>query len=294
MNYRYVDATFLQGLERLDFRPQHYARGWLPGRHRSPFRGTSVEFSEHRAYAPGDDPRQLDWRVYARQDRLTVRLREGEVRTSVHLLLDTSASMGYGEPSKFHFAICLALGFAYLLLRQQDTVSLWTLGHAPNLPPGSGMPQFHRLVRMSETLNPEGRQRMTGPLRTAIQQVPRHGIWLIFSDCLEPLDDLRETLQQVRYAGHEAALWHVLHPDERELPFTGPTELLGLEGGKFRIEANQFRTAYQVYVREFCAELRSICHQESVDYIAPDITQPVLGVLTEYLTQRLAPGTVSA
>ena len=288
MPHTYIDAEFLQRIERLDFKPYGYARGWLPGKHRSPFRGTSVEFADHRAYTPGDDLRQLDWRVYARQERYAIRQHEGEVRSSVHLMLDTSSSMNYGVPSKFAFAARTALGLAYLVLKQQDAVSLWHHGESALVPLASGMAQFHRIVKAIGELTTEGRHKTTKALQDASHRVPRHGIWLIFSDCLEPIEHLRIAIQQIRFQGHEAALWHILHPDEKEMQLTGPTEFIGYEGGRIRIQADQFRNAYRTHVQEFCQELRSICHQESIDYVAPDISLRAISVLTEHLTRRLS------
>ncbi len=284
--YRYVDAEFLAQIERLDFMPRHYSVGWLPGRHHSPFRGTSVEFAEHRGYTPGDDIRQIDWRVYARHERYTIRQHEGETRTSVHILLDTSASMDYGDPSKFEFAVRLALGFAYLILRQQDAVSLWHSGEAVGLPPTSGPAQFHRFAKLVDQLNPKGKRRVSKVLEDVVHRVPPHGLWIVLSDCLESIESLEHALQYTRYRGHEVILWHLLHPDEIEMPFTGTTEFVGYEGGRMRFQPEQFREAYRTSVERFRQKLRLTCHSESIDYISPDITEPVVSVFTEYLTQR--------
>jgi uncharacterized protein (DUF58 family) len=206
----------------LDFVARLVVEGFLAGRHRSPERGGSLEFAEHRPYSPGDDLRRIDWKVFGRSDRYYVRESEEETNLRAVLVLDASASMawsGEGTVSKFDYARLLAAALGHLLLAQQDAVGLAAFadGLTAFRPPRGGANQRVLLMEALAGLEPAGETWPDAPFRELAERLPRRGVLIVISDLLGPTERFLPGLRYFRHRKHEVVVLHVLDPAERSL-----------------------------------------------------------------------------
>ncbi len=233
------DPKALAALEGLDFKARYVMEGFLNGLHESPFHGFSVEFSDYRDYQPGDDLKHLDWRLFARTDRLCVKRYLQETNVRFYVVLDSSASMAYrgggAWGSKFDCARILAAALTWFLLRQNDAAGLITLDGADDIPqfirPSQRSTQFGLLLRQLEALQPAGGARLARLLEHAVRLGHRRSVILFFSDLLEPCEEIERCFKQLRFHGHEALVFQVLDRDELEFPFTEAKQFEDLETG---------------------------------------------------------------
>ena len=237
------DPKVLASLEGLDFKARYVMEGFLSGLHDSPFHGFSVEFSDYRNYQPGDDLRHLDWRLYARSDRLCIKRYMLETNVRFYIVCDTSASMGYRGPkawaSKMECAKVLAAALTWFLLRQNDAAGIVSLTANNAVPefirPSQRPSQFGLMLRHLELLQPGGGACLAQLLQQTIRLVHRRSVILFFSDLLEPSEDVALGFKQLRFHGHEVIVFQVLDADEVEFPFTEPKIFEDLETGARRI-----------------------------------------------------------
>src|SRR5262249_17771382 len=236
MPTRAFDPSELNKYGGLTLVARNLVEGFLTGVHKSPYKGSSVEFAEHRQYYPGDEIRHIDWRAYGKTDRYYIKEYEEETNLKAHLLVDASGSMGYRgshtESSKFEHAQRLAASLAYLMLHQLDSVGL--VIHDTKLrsilPPKANPKHLLRIITTLERTRPGGETRLA-PLwhELAGHQLKRRGLVVILSDCFDDLDALLLALRRFRYHRHEVLLFHILAPDEVEFPFRRLTQFRNLE-----------------------------------------------------------------
>jgi len=267
--------------------------GFLTGVHKSPFKGSSVEFAEHRPYSLGDDIRRIDWRVHGKTDRYYIKEFEEETNLRAYLLLDASGSMGYGgrTQSKLDFARHVAACLAYLMLHQLDAVGLVTLDNKLRryLPPRASAKHLLRILRALEETEPGGETALA-PLwhELAAHQIRRRGLIVILSDCFDDVHSLMLALKHFRHKKHEVMLFHILAPEELEFPFRKPTQLQSLESSSDRrlIDPVRLRSAYLERFETFCRELREKARGMGVDYQLLRTDEPVDRALGTYLSRR--------
>jgi uncharacterized protein (DUF58 family) len=239
------DPKMLAALEGLDFKARYVMEGFLSGLHDSPFHGFSVEFSDYRNYQPGDDLRHLDWRLYARSDRLCIKRYMQETNVRFYVVCDTSASMKYRGAtawgSKLECARVLAGALSWFLLKQNDAAGMVTLGGEGGVPefirPSQRPNQFGLMLRHLEMLQPAGGARLAELLRHTVRLVHRRSVILFFSDLLEPSAEVALGFKQLRFHGHEVLIFQVLDRDELEFPFADPNIFEDLETGVRRVVA---------------------------------------------------------
>lgn len=288
--------TRLSGLE---LQARAIVEGALSGQHRSPARGVSVEFAEHRQYAPGDDLRHVDWKVFGRRDRYYVRQYEMESDLVCHLLVDTTESMAYrsehSSVSKLEYARWLAAATGFVVTQQQDLISLSTLDQKlqTRVPPGGRMAHWHNVVQELTKLEAAP---LTGtpadtPLETALGQftelTQRRSVVVVISDCLRPLDEVLAGMRALRSRKHDVLLLHVLDPAELEFPFEGPVLFQGLEAlGEQLVETRSLQVAYQAEAKTFCDALERGCRDLNADYSRVLTNEPVDLALRRCLLER--------
>jgi uncharacterized protein (DUF58 family) len=230
--------------------------GGQQGLHRSRHHGSSVEFADYRAYAPGDPLNRIDWAVYARSDRLVLRRTEDETRLRAHLLLDTSESMAYvrdGAPGKLATACTLAAALAYVLVRQGDAVELHPFAQTPRPGPPtvSGISGLPAMLTALEELNASGAGDAAAAMHAFAEQGRPRGLVVVLSDLLRPADEVAAACAHLNHAGHQVALVQVLDRDELAPPFTGVIEVAELETGRRAVvEVDGLRESYAAAVRE--------------------------------------------
>jgi uncharacterized protein (DUF58 family) len=261
------DPRLLAGLEGLDFKARYVMEGFLSGLHDSPFHGFSVEFSDYRNYQPGDDLRHVDWRLYARNDRLCVKRYMQETNARFYVVCDTSESMNYRGAgawgSKLECARVLAAALTWFLLKQNDAAGMVSLAAATGQPefirPSQRASQFGLLLRQLDALRAGGGACLASLLQHTARLVHRRSVILFFSDFLEPSGEVALGLKQLRFHGHEVINFQVLDADELDFPFSEAAVFEDMESDvRRRIQPAVAREKYLVRFQMFLQELRDL------------------------------------
>ena len=291
---RGLDPKVADRLARLNLAVNRAVEGFLGGRHRSPHTGVSVEFVERRAYVQGDDLRHLDWKAYARSDRLSIKRYEEETNLEATLVVDASASMGYppgAEGNKYDVACQAAMALAQVVLRERDGAALGLFDdRLANLLTASTSPAH--LERFATNLvgrDPEGVTDLSVVLGQLTERVRRPGIVVLFSDLFGDTEQLDQGLGFLRTRNHDVIVMHVMHGDELRFPFDRLTRFEGMEDeSRLLVDAPALRESYREVVDQWLNDVRQICHRRGVDYQLVDTTQPLELVLSAYLGARSA------
>jgi uncharacterized protein (DUF58 family) len=286
------DPTSLAKYGHLTLMARNLVEGFLTGIHKSPYKGFSVEFAEHRQYYPGDEIRHIDWRAYGKTDRYYIKEYEEETNLKAHLLVDASGSMAYkgAHPSKFQYAQYIAASLSYLMLHQRDAVglSLHDTKLRKVIKPKVASKHLLQLIGALEEAKPGGETSLAPLWHTIAGQVKQRSLIVILSDCFEQIDPLLRALQHFRHARHEVMLFHILAPEEIEFPFKKWTQFRNLELGshKMLVDPQRLRKEYLKNFEAFCKDLREACGRAQVDYHLMRTDQPVERALGVYLSKR--------
>jgi len=291
---KYLNPETLAKLHGLQLRAKLIVEGYVSGVHRSPFHGFSVEFAEHREYAPGDDLRYLDWKVFGRTDKYYLKQFEEETNLICHLLLDTSESMLYqseGAPlSKLEYAQCAAAALSYLILHQQDSVGLSTFDNEIRalIRTSSSPSHIKQLLQVMENTTAE-RKTSIGPIfHELAERFKKRGIVIVLSDLFDDIDRMIAGLKHFRHRRHEVVLMHVLDPAELDFPFQRTTMFKGLEQmPEVLAEPRALRKAYLEEFNAYLKELKRGCRKHQIDYVLLRTDQSLEVVLSSYLASRV-------
>ena len=293
---KYLKPEVVRQISRLDLRAQFIVKGFLQGLHASPFHGFSVEFSEHRKYTAGDDPKDIDWLVYAKTDKYYVKKFEAETNITGYLVMDLSRSMGYTyrqELTKFEYSICLAAALGYLMVHQQDPVGLLTFDEKirNSLAPKAKRSHLGDLLSILTNLEPQGKTDVANSLSQVAAMMKHAGLVMIFSDLLADPEPILQALYRLRHGGHDVILFHILDEAEAEFPFSGMVELEEPESRqRLTLDAAAFRAEYLAELEAFRETYRRECYQSGIDYVALDTSMQFDKALMEYLVTRSARG----
>lgn len=291
---KYLKPNVINQIKRLDLRAQFVVKGFLQGLHASPFHGFSVEFSEHRKYTVGDDPKDIDWLVYAKTDKYYVKKFEAETNITGYLAMDLSRSMGYTyrqELTKFDYAICLAAALCYLMIHQQDPCGLITFDERirDSLAPKSKRTQLGLLLSHLSNLKPEGGTDIAKSITQIAAMLRHRSLVMIFSDLLVDPEPVISALHLLRHGGHDVILFHVLDEAEVSFPFDGLVEFEDPESlQKVQVDARSYKDDYVAEVEAFRDQYRRECFQSGIDYVPLDTSTQFDKALMEYLVNRRA------
>ena len=289
---KYVDPKTLDRIKRLDVRARLVVEGFITGKHRSPYNGFAIEFAAHREYAPGDDLRHIDWKVWSKTDRLYIKEYEEETNLKCHILLDCSKSMRYGEAtgwSKYDYAATAAASLAYLMQQQQDAVGLVTFSNQIDLNlKASSHPSHLKLIfHEMEQVELEQQTDVADPFLALSGQIRQRGMVVLFSDLFLKPEDLSTTLSQFRLRGHEVIVFHVMHEDEIAFPFDDNTLFRGLEtDAQLHTEPRALRKSYLEAVERYMKQVKRVCASAGVDHILLNTSKPLDAALSSYLNFR--------
>jgi uncharacterized protein (DUF58 family) len=290
-----IDPRTLMRIKSLQVRARVAVEGFIKGIHRSPYHGFSVEFSEYRQYTPGDDPRYLDWRLFARSDRYYVKRFEDEINLRCYLIVDTSRSMGYrsGDYSKSEYARTAAATIAYFLTTQRDAVGMLLFeDRITDYLPARYRPGHLRRLMAALEREPTGRATdLAGPLEQIAATVRKRGLIILISDLLAPADALQTRLGYLRSRGHDVVVLRVLDPAEVSFSFTSAAMFQDVESGR-EIYIDPI-AARQEYLRRFAAHAQQIersCVDLGIEYRSLTIDQPLELVLFDLLKARMSRG----
>ena len=287
----------LQKISNLQVFARQVVEGFCTGLHRSPHKGFSVEFKQHRQYVPGDEIRHIDWRVFGRSDRYYIREYEEETNLRTTLLLDRSGSMGYGREgsaTKLEYATKLAACLSYLMLQQSDGVGLVTFDTAIRryIPPRSRISHLRVLIDELEKSKPGGETELGDVFHDLVPKLHRRGLLVVLSDCFGDVNTLLKALAHFRHAHHEILVFQIWDRDELDFPFKSWTqfECLERDGIKHLLDPVMLREAYLANLEKFRDELTRGCRRHKIDLVPFCTDQPYAEALAAYLSRRMARG----
>ena len=286
-----LDPAIVARIGSLELIARTIVEGVLVGLHRSPFQGFSVEFSEYRQYLPGDDPATIDWKLFARSDRYYVKKFEEETNLECRLLLDVSASMGYGSHSvaKLQYGTFLAASLAYLMHRQHDGVGLTLFDDrvVASVPVGTRGGQLRGLLATLSHAAPGARSDVAMPLNQLAVWMTRRGLVVLISDLLDDPIGIIDGLKHLRFRGSEVVVFHTLDPFELTFPFEHVTRFEDLEtADDLRVVPAQAREHYLEQIQTLVERYRRELRLADIDYYLVDTSRPLDTALLAYLSTR--------
>lgn len=289
---RYLDPAIIARLGTIDLKARTIVEGFLTGLHRSPYKGFSVEFAEYRQYLPGDDLATLDWKVYARSDRHFVKKFEEETNLTCHLLLDVSASMGYGSRgiTKLQYGSYLAGALAYLMHRQRDAFGLVAFDDsvAALLPASARGGHLRAVLLALERLQLGRGTNVAKPLHDLAAAVRKRGLVVLVSDLLDDPASVLDGLKHFRYRGTDVVVFHVLDPDELKFPFEHAARFRDMETAEEVMAVpGAVRAGYLERMQALIAFYRRELQLAGIDYCLLETSQPLeLGLMSYLMTRR--------
>lgn len=287
----YLHPDVIARAQALGVKARAIVEGLRVGDHKSPYRGFSVEFVQHREYVPGDDLRHIDWKSYGRSERYTIKQYEQETNFLGHILVDASRSMFYGEgdSNKLEYAKVLAATLAYLIIHQRDCASLAIFDKAwrTRLPASGQMNHLQVVLATLQDTEPSEKTSIGPLLQELAQQIRRRGLVFLISDFFDDIDSLMKGVQNLRFQGHEVILFHILHPDEVQFPFDGTVKFDALEEKRDVLtRPHLIRPAYLRALEAYLKELQNACDRNRCDYVLMNTGKPLAESLTAYLAKR--------
>jgi len=298
---RLLRPETLERLSRLELIARGVVEGFVSGYHKSPYKGFSPEFAEHRQYVPGDNIRDLDWRIYGKSDRYYIREYIEETNLRATILLDASGSMKYtgnetakvgDQPvSKFEYARYLAASLCYLMINQQDAVGMVTFDTKLRryIPARSRASHLRALLQEMHKTEPGNETGLAPIFHDIAERVHRRGLVIIISDLFDDLASILNALHHFRYRKHEVIVLHVMAEEELTFPFGKWSQFRDLEipGNDFEIDPRSIRAEYLARVREFVDGVETGCGQMKIDYVPLCTKERYDVALSSYLASRM-------
>ncbi|MDA7684042.1 DUF58 domain-containing protein [Akkermansiaceae bacterium] len=293
MKYDFLDTDVLARLKAIPMESRFPMIGNVAGRHRSPHRGSSVEFAEYRKYVPGDDTRRLDWKAYARSDRYYIKEFEADTNLRAYFVVDSSGSMGFssGEnPSKMEFARRIAATLSYLIVNQGDSAGLSCCNEKLHLeiPPSRRPAQLQHIFESLASVEPKGETGLIEALHTVAEKIQQRALVIVLSDFFVESDELAATLQHLRFRKHDIAMFHLLDPQEVAFHFERPHRFVDLEEGTAVVaEPNLIVDEYHAALNEFLEATEKGSYDVNADYQLLQTDANIEEVVSNFVTGRL-------
>ncbi|HET6249001.1 MAG TPA: DUF58 domain-containing protein [Tepidisphaeraceae bacterium] len=288
---RYLEPALVERLNHLQLSARSVVEGSITGQHRSPVKGASVEFRQHRFYTAGDEPRHLDWRVLARTDRPYIKEYDEETNLRCVLMLDSSGSMGYGSAagSKYEYGAKLVAALSYLMLGHTESVgvALCSAGIEQWIAPRAGTAQLSRVIDLLERTAPKGQANFAKGMQQVADRLGKRSLLILITDAFAPIDKLRQGLARLRHDRHETIVLQILDNDEVEFPFRTWSRFRGMEGERARLcEPALVRQVYLDNFRRHKQGLHEICRTLGVEFYSFITQKPLIENLTYFLQRR--------
>jgi uncharacterized protein (DUF58 family) len=292
MKYDFLDSALLGRLGALPVESRVPMLGNVAGKHRSPHRGSSVEFAEYRKYVPGDDTRRLDWKAFARSDRFYIKEFEADTNLRAYFVVDASGSMdfGYSGDTKVQYARRIAASLAYLLVNQGDAAGLSVCTEKLHLeiPPSRRPAHLENIFDTLAKLKPGGETGLVPALHTIAEKIGRRALVVILSDFFTDPAALGDALQHLRYRKHDLCVFHLMDPQEIAFDFERPHRFVDMEDGTSLVaEPTLIAEEYKTALRAFLADVRDRCQDATADYQLVTTDTPLEPLLRDFLTARL-------
>ena len=303
---KYIDPAALAKLKNLGIAARLVVEGLYSGQHKSPHRGYSIEFAEHREYSPGVDPRHLDWKILGKRDKLYVKQYEEQTNLRCYLLLDSSASMGYKHLvaiSKFEYACFCAASLAFLMQSQHDAFGLITYAKkvATHIPPRQGRNHLRIVLESLQAATPTGETDLVSTFNELAETMKRRALVIVLSDLFSGVSEngtarddasgagaLLESISHLRHKKHEVVVFHILDRAELTFPFDDATQIEDIETNRIvTADAMAMRNEYLRRLNRYIDTVRTGCQSHGVGYALADTSEPFDLFLGNYLSKRL-------
>ncbi len=277
----YFDPVVLAKLQNLRIRARTVAEGFLGGLHKSPFRGQSLEFAEHREYAFGDELKHIDWKVYARTDRFFVKQFEEETNLRIQILLDASGSMGYkgdlSPLSKYDYGATAAATLAYLALHQGDSAGLSLLqSKSLFIPPRASLSHLNTLSDALVKCRPEGETHLSRSLESLPHSLPRRSLVILISDLFDDFEESINSLKLLRFKKHEVIVLHLLDRAEKDFSFSGNLRFSSMEDSEhLQLETDSYRSEYSDLIAKWIDGCRASLRKMGIQYHIHTTDEPM-------------------
>jgi len=292
----FIEPGIIARLQNLALEARSPMIGSVSGRHRSPTRGSSLEFSEYRKYVPGDDTRRLDWRAWGRSDRFFIKEYEADTNLRMCLVMDVSGSMNFtpdgkngGPDSRLAYARRLAGTLAYLTAGQGDAVGLYSCGPdlRKEIAPRRGSRHLSHILDELSHLSGSGETGLPEALHEAAEKIAQRALVVVISDLFVDPTELKKSLQHLRFRRHDVAILHLLHPNEINFQFDRPMRFVDLEGcGSLLMDPTTIADQYREAVSAWLEQLKLLMRDSQVDYHRALTTEHYGDVLTRFLVAR--------
>ena len=300
-----LDPAALARLSRLEVIARLVVEGFISGLHKSPHKGFSVEFAEHRQYVIGDNIKDIDWKLFGKSDRFYIKQYEEETNLRAYLLVDASGSMNYAgpaergrglnapaqRPTKFRYASCAAAALSYLMLQQRDAVGLVTFDSRVRryIPPRAKAAHLRGIFEELDRTQPGADTNLSAIFHDLAERFRKRGLIIVLSDLFDDPERLASALQHFRHKKHEVIVFHVLDEDELTFPFQQLTQFEDMEiaDARLMIEPRQLRDEYMAQVNAFIERVRRLCWQFQIDYVPMRTSEPFDTALAAYLARRM-------
>lgn len=287
----FLDPVVLSRLMALPLNARHAMLGGVSGKHRSPVRGSSLEFAQYRKYVPGDDTRRLDWRTWGRSDRFYIKEFEADTNLRLCLLMDTSGSMNYGPAgsTRFDYARKLAGTLGYVAAQQGDAVGLWSLAEKPvEIPAKRGASHLGLVLDQMSGIQPVGGTTLLTALHDAAEKIRQRALVIVFSDLFVPPAELKSAIQHLRFRKHDVAVFHLLDQQELDFDFDRPARFIDMEGGEAILaDPSLIARNYREAVREYMHEIDELVRTTGMDYHRVKLHENYDDVLAKFLLARI-------
>jgi uncharacterized protein (DUF58 family) len=286
----FLDSAVLGRLMALPLHARHAMLGSVSGKHRSPVRGSSLEFAQYRKYVPGDDTRRLDWRTWGRSDRFYIKEFEADTNLRICLLIDTSGSMGFGPAgaTRLDYARRLAGTLGYLAANQGDAVGLRCLAETPvEIPARRGASHLGLVLDKMAEIRPTGGTTLLTALHDAAENIRQRALVVILSDLFVPPAELKSAIQHLRFKKHDVAAFHLLDQKELDFDFDQPAHFIDMEGGEAVLaDPSLIARNYRTAVREYLAGMDELVRTTGMDYHRVKLHEKYDDVLVRFLLGR--------
>jgi uncharacterized protein (DUF58 family) len=287
-NQRFLQPHLVAQLATMELRAATVVEGVMSGLHRSPFRGLSVEFAEYRRYQPGDDLRKIDWKAYARSDRYYIKECEDETNLDAHIVLDASASMGFGSNgmTKWQYGAILASSLAYVLQRQNDAVGLVVMDEAirVEMPARNTRGQLMQAIGALERTTPARQTRLAPVLHEVAARIKRRGMVLVVSDLIDEPDDVIAALRHLQFGGNDVLVFQTMDPLELRFDFAGPHRFIDPEtNGMVSALADDVKSSYLAAINGFVDRYAEEMGKTNICHTLLDTSEPLDKAILAFL-----------
>ncbi|MGB8354520.1 MAG: DUF58 domain-containing protein [Chthoniobacteraceae bacterium] len=286
----FLEPAVLARLMALPLHARHAMLGSVSGKHRSPVRGSSLEFAQYRKYVPGDDTRRLDWRTWGRSDRFYIKEFEADTNLRICLLIDTSGSMGYGPAgaTRLDYARRLAGTLGYIAAQQGDAVGLWSLAEKPlEIQARRGAAHLGLVLDQMAGIEPLGGTTLLTALHDAAEKIRQRALVVVLSDLFVPPAELKTAVQHLRFRKHDIAMFHLLDQKEIDFDFDRPARFLDMEGGEaVMADPSLIARNYRIAVKQYMEEMNELVRTTGVDYHLVKLHERYEDVLVRFLLGR--------